>query len=235
VDVGRRLKEARLALGYTLDDVEESTKIRARYLSALEEERFNDLPGRVYGKAFLRTYARFLRLDAEELDREFDQIFPPEKGEPVEIKHSPVARRPRYANYVVVLCIIAGLLIFNAAYRALQMPRENTPPPEDTSSGLVDTPKQKPSGAVQKPQGVNLKLAVTGDACWAQVRVDDEPAFEGMLTSGDRQEFQGRRKVWIKLGNAGAVHIEFNGKEIGYLGKTGDVVTHEFAAQGDQG
>mgnify|MGYP003857624737 CR=1 FL=1 len=237
MDVGRRLREARISLGYTLDDLEERTKIRKRYLAALEEERFGDLPGRVYAKAFLRTYARFLDLDPEELAAQFDQAFPVEKSEPLEIKHSPVARRPRYTNYLVVLCIIGGLLIFNALYRALGGPDENaTQPPENTPPRqLVEEPKQKPGQVAQQPQGVNLKLDVTGDACWTQVVVDGKPAFEGMLTGGDVQVFQGREKIWIKLGNAGAVRIEFNGKEIGYLGKTGEVVSHEFPAAEEPG
>ncbi|HAG06996.1 MAG: Transcriptional regulator, XRE family [Clostridia bacterium 62_21] len=234
VDVGRRLRETRISLGYTLDDVEEHTKIRKRYLEALEEERFGDLPGRVYAKAFLRTYARFLNLDPEELGAQFDKVFPVEKREPVEIRHSPVARRPRYANYLVVLCIIGGLLIFNALYRAFGGPDGNAPEPLENMPPrqLVEDAKQKPGQVAQRPEGVHLKLDVTGDACWTQVVVDGEPAFQGMLTGGDVQVFQGRERIWIKLGNAGAVRVEYNGQEIGYLGKTGDVITHEFQATG---
>lgn len=237
MDVGRKLKEARISLGYTLDEIEEQTKIRKKYLQALEEERFGDLPGRVYAKAFLRTYARFLNLDAEELATQFDQALPLGRSEPVEIKHSPVARQARYANYIVVLCIIAGLLIFNAVYRALGGPDDSAPHLNETSPPrqVVEEPKQKPGNVPQETRGINLRLDVTGDACWAQVLVDGQPAFEGLLTTGDVQVFEGKERVWLKLGNAGAVRIQLNGKEIGYLGKTGEVITHEFAAEGEHG
>jgi cytoskeletal protein RodZ len=73
VALGSSLAAARLALGLELQDVERETRIRARYLAALEDEDFDALPGEVYGVGFLRTYAGHLGLDgdayAEELRR----------------------------------------------------------------------------------------------------------------------------------------------------------------------
>jgi cytoskeletal protein RodZ len=62
-EIGNSLREARLRQGYELPRVEADTKIRAKYLKALEEEHFEVLPGETYVKGFLRTYAEYLGLD----------------------------------------------------------------------------------------------------------------------------------------------------------------------------
>jgi cytoskeleton protein RodZ len=63
--LGSSLAAARLGRGLDLRDAERDTRIRMRYLSALEHEEFDALPGDAYALAFLRTYARYLGLDAE--------------------------------------------------------------------------------------------------------------------------------------------------------------------------
>lgn len=67
MEVGRTLREAREARGLSLREVQMELKIRQRYLEALETENLDLLPGRVYARGFLRSYARFLGLDAEPL------------------------------------------------------------------------------------------------------------------------------------------------------------------------
>lgn len=69
--VVQQLRKAREAKGIELKEVEEITKIRSKYLKALEEEDYCVLPGGVYTVGFLRSYARFLDLDAESLVNDF--------------------------------------------------------------------------------------------------------------------------------------------------------------------
>jgi cytoskeleton protein RodZ len=66
-EVGERLREAREAKGLTLEQVEEITRIRRRYLQALEEEDYDQLPGEVYVRGFLRNYAQVVGLNPEEI------------------------------------------------------------------------------------------------------------------------------------------------------------------------
>jgi len=69
--LGASLEEARRRRGLDLEQVEEATHIHRRYLRALEEERFELLPGDAYAKGFLRAYAQFLGLDANRYRDEF--------------------------------------------------------------------------------------------------------------------------------------------------------------------
>ncbi|MBC7236136.1 MAG: helix-turn-helix domain-containing protein [Chloroflexi bacterium] len=66
-ELGKRLREARESKGLTLEQVEKLTHIRRPFLQALEEDRLDDLPDDVYARGFVRNYARFLGLEAEEL------------------------------------------------------------------------------------------------------------------------------------------------------------------------
>lgn len=66
-EIGLVLRSRRQELGLSLEKIAEATKIRKSYLDALEEERFEDLPGRVYVVGFIQNYARFLGLPAEPL------------------------------------------------------------------------------------------------------------------------------------------------------------------------
>src|SRR5271166_2956048 len=79
---GADVREARERLGWSLADLATNLRIRLPYLQALEEGRFALLPGNAYALAFVRTYARALGLDAEEIVRRF-------KAETAEINRRP--------------------------------------------------------------------------------------------------------------------------------------------------
>src|SRR5258708_36566163 len=70
--LGSKLKQAREARGVPLHEVEWATKIKAAYLEALEAEDFASIPGAVYARGFIRTYARYLGLDAEPLIADYN-------------------------------------------------------------------------------------------------------------------------------------------------------------------
>src|ERR1700733_13287616 len=65
--IGARLREARMGAKIDINQVESDTKIRAKYLRAMENEEWSLLPGEIYAKTFLRTYADYLKLDSREL------------------------------------------------------------------------------------------------------------------------------------------------------------------------
>lgn len=103
-EIGRRLRATRVAKGITLEEVEEETRIRKKYVEALESGRTVLIPGEVYVKGFLRTYGNFLGLDGEALVEEYKahKSQPAEEPEPeahvasAEPKRqTPVAETPR--------------------------------------------------------------------------------------------------------------------------------------------
>ncbi len=75
-ELGARLKEARLARGYSLDDLQDITKIQKRYLVGIEEGNYSIMPGTFYARAFIKQYAEAVGLDAEELLDQFKKDVP---------------------------------------------------------------------------------------------------------------------------------------------------------------
>ena len=78
-ELGARLKEARLAKGYSLEDLQEITKIQKRYLVGIEEGNYSIMPGSFYVRAFIKQYAEAVGLDPEELLNQFKKDVPVHK------------------------------------------------------------------------------------------------------------------------------------------------------------
>ena len=115
--LGKALTQARTARGLTLHDVERDTRISGKYLQALEHGNLQVLPAPVYARAFMRTYAQYLGLNA----REFVSELPGAKPEPELPPLPDVTREGRVplvsgswlvAGAVVVIIIIAGMVMF---------------------------------------------------------------------------------------------------------------------------
>lgn len=93
-ELGQLLKKSRLEKGLTLDDVQEATKIRKRYLEAIEEGDYKVLPGSFYVRAFIKTYAETVSLNPDEFLQFYRNDIPaPEVETPVE----PMIRKKRRA------------------------------------------------------------------------------------------------------------------------------------------
>jgi len=124
--VGTRLRETRTRRKLSLAEVEEATKIRPRYLQAIENEEWDQLPGDTYARAFIRTYGRFLGLDGERLAedqrRTRGAARPGERLPRVDPLPRPVVREkrrgrgslsvsPRLLAAAVTALVVAALLV----------------------------------------------------------------------------------------------------------------------------
>jgi cytoskeletal protein RodZ len=252
MEIGRELKEAREALGLSLEAVEQETKIRRKYLQALEKEQFDLLPGEVYAKAFLKNYARFLNLDVGEVvdayDRTFTRAEIPERSAAPKRAEEPVKVRglgkPRYWLYFAAFVVLIGLaisLFYGARGLGLLPPADRTR--EEVRREPAQTPlqtgeqTQTPEGQTQAPgqqaepdqtTGVNLVLNVKSDRSWMRVIVDGNPAFQGEVPAGQSKNFKATDKIAVTLGNAGVVEVLLNEQNLGYLGGKDAVVYREF-------
>jgi len=229
--IGEVLREAREAQGLTVEEVEDATKIQRKYIRALEAEEFSTLPGRVYAKAFLRTYAKYLGLDSEALVGEFNQRFPGTEIPDVEEekpRHEPAERRSPYTKYLVVVLVIAALMGFNALYGRDSV--EDVPGPAGTPQTADEQRPPDDTAPVEPParESLDLVLRIERSPSWLRVIVDGQVSFEGTVQPGRSLTFTGKDAISVRVGNAGAVHATFNGEDLGILGGPGDVVTREF-------
>ncbi len=114
-EIGETLRERRMSLRIDVHEVEEATKIRAKYLRALENEEYDLLPGQAYVKSFLRTYADYLGLDARQLVDDYRAVsgFSEEDLPSTRLVDDESARRRRLAALaaVVVIVVFIALLV----------------------------------------------------------------------------------------------------------------------------
>jgi hypothetical protein len=109
--VGQVLQNARTQRGLDLTEVERVTKVRVKFLRAMEEDRWEALPAPVYARSFLATYARFLELNEGPLVEEYDRTAPEADREesipPGTIRAGGI--RPRHRPRKPVVLAVAGL------------------------------------------------------------------------------------------------------------------------------
>jgi cytoskeleton protein RodZ len=109
---GDRLRREREMRGITLDEICESTKIARRHLEALERDRFDQLPGGVFNKGFVRAYARFLGIDEDQAVADYTAATheqpEPEDKFPLEI-HEEEDRQPKRRSLLPLIFILAAL------------------------------------------------------------------------------------------------------------------------------
>jgi hypothetical protein len=95
-EIGQALREARMRARIDVSEIEAQTKIRAKYLRALENEEWDLLPGPTFVKSFLRTYAQALHLDDKALLEEYRQSYErPHETDRSEIGQQPIVARAR--------------------------------------------------------------------------------------------------------------------------------------------
>ena len=113
-DIGSTLREARMRDRIDISEVETRTKIRAKYLRAIENEEWDLLPGPVYAKSFLRTYGDFLGLDSRMLIDEFKRQYERPNDQDIRPSTSIARERerrrrgPRFPTWAPIAVVVAG-------------------------------------------------------------------------------------------------------------------------------
>jgi cytoskeleton protein RodZ len=232
-DIGSTLRQARERRGLELRDAAEATRIRIKYLAALEDERFSALPADVYARAFLRTYADFLGLDSElyvaELTARIEASKPPPPPPPPEPRFTlpNIDRRAVALLGGAVAFVFAVLVAWHSGG-----PQERIPPaPSLGVAAAKKTITQRPVARKPKPvatlaPGRLVLLATRGD-CWLSVRArsrEGRVLYEGLLREGDQVRVAGRR-LWVRIGAPWNLEARLNGKALqGLPADTGNVV-----------
>ncbi|MFL5922060.1 MAG: helix-turn-helix domain-containing protein [Gaiellaceae bacterium] len=221
-EIGNSLREARVRQHLELSEIELATKIRARYLRALEEEAFDALPAQTYVKGFLRTYADYLGLDGQLYVDEFNSRFSgdtEEPHEPVMVRRtSHVRRQHRRLERRWVIFALAGigaLFAFVIAAWKFSGPGNEQIPNLGTTTQTTKIHKAaSPTKPVKTvPLTFRLYVRATHGNCWMDVRnwsQSGKPLFTGTVELGQDQRWV-RRRLWINFGAPSNLAIVFNG------------------------
>jgi cytoskeletal protein RodZ len=225
-EIGNSLREARLRQGLEIPRIEAETKIRGKYLRALEEEQFEVLPGDTYVKGFLRTYADYLGLEGQLYLDEYNSRFTTAEETPVTQSTAPKRRsRPVESNFIVIALagIVAVTVLVLVGLREAGEDPQNEPPIVPATTGQTTTqeaPTATNAGPAQQARPVRraklVLTAVRGD-CWMQVRaagVNGKLLFEGTVEQGQTQRFVKYKRLWLELGAPGNMNAKLNGRRV---------------------
>ena len=235
---GQMLRAAREEKKWSLIDTEETTKIRVRYIQALEEEDYGILPGTTYVKGYLRTYAKQLGLNSDEIIALYSDSFTPETGPALELAQMQVKARPSWVRPLIIGSIAVLALVLVIVIAGLYQPGKKVADSPYSPTALPSAPKPaavapaasppvvtNPENVVAATQdGLTAQLVFTQD-CWIEVRVDGQPPIQGTFTAGTSKEVKGTSKIeLVSVGNAGGLSVTLNGKALPSLGKSGEVL-----------
>ena len=234
---GRYLQAIRLEKKISLEQVSQQTRIGLGNLLLIEQEDHERLPAVVYVKGFLRSYAKAIGADGDEVIRRYEsRLDVVEKISGSEFSSKKTARgiwRKLLVSVVLLMCII-GLSIF-AVVLLRQAPDVDTALEQMSAAEkkqAVDTPAEKQSletdikPAKAIPEKLLLHVTAVEDT-WLKVIMDEKEPAEYSLKSGDRIELEAATGFNLLIGNAGGVKITLNDIPVSIPGKSGEVVTIE--------
>ena len=199
-EIGNSLREARLRQSLDFPEIEQGTKIRGKYLRALEDEQFDVLPAQTYVKGFLRSYAEYLGLDGQLYVDEYNSRFVAGEVEtPSRPRRSAPPSRGVQVQSRVVLLTLLGIAAVTALFIVAWTrgePQNVTPLGLRTTTTKTTTPTAPAVTATAR-----LLVKAQRGPCWLQVHRSSASGpilFQGTLEQGQKQLFTGRR-LWITL------------------------------------
>jgi len=278
------LKEKREALGLTLKDVFQSTRLTAVNLEAIENGDLHLLPVPIYTRNFIKTYARAVGVDSEPLLASYENYLnslkvvetPSLENIPEDISYlDKIVEYKAYlwAAAALFFIVIVSLLIFSpdqpandtqnnqagkmaaidlekkadtlSSAPSITLPAEQTktipqPVPNEANKAkpipaqlnairqemTVEAPAtsvaQKILAVLENKEGSTLIIKATEET-WLRIQTDQNPSYQVLLKAGEKM-VRKASSVEIDIGNAGGIQIQFKGKNIENIGKSGEVI-----------
>jgi Helix-turn-helix domain len=221
-DIGSTLREARIRARIDMSEVETRTKIRAKYLRAIENEEWDLLPGPVYAKSFLRTYGDYLGLDSrmlvEEYKRQYEGPADHELSRPVASlarERERGFRGPRLPQWTPIALVLAAIvvvlyLVGTIGGRSSKSPA--TTSPRGTAHKAKHHAAHRHLTLPATPASATLQMTPTGPVYVCLVNGRGKfLIFEKTYAPGQAIPTFKERKMLLTLGNAN-VQIKVNGK-----------------------
>ena len=209
-EIGNSLREARVRQGLDYAQIELGTKIRSKYIKALEDEQFATLPAQPYVKGFLRTYAEFLGLDGQLYVDEYNSRFVVEGQDDA----PPIARRPpagrarrdRGVERRVVLLALLGIAVLTALVIVAWK----------FGGGGSSTPPVLSNPTTTSAAPSTLRLTGVNGGTYVEVRrssATGKVLLQATIPAGQSQVIDGSR-FWLYVKRSSGLRVRLGGKAV---------------------
>ncbi|MBU3866693.1 DUF4115 domain-containing protein [Streptomyces sp. 4503] len=246
VSIGRALQQARISAGLTVDEVSSATRVRTPIVRGIEQDDFSRCGGDVYARGHIRVLARAVGCDPESLIAQFDAehggrpapTAPAPMFEAERIRPDP--RRPNWTAAMVAAIVavvgFVGFTLFRGGNGDGSTVAEDAGSPKPSASAPTNSAAPSKPAAPHKPDPSDSAIAgVPADKVTVKLTAEDGQSWisaqdhngrlieEGVLREGDSKTFSDSRRIDLVLGNAGAIKLFVNGKEVKNVGTSGAV------------
>jgi cytoskeletal protein RodZ len=242
VSVGDALAQARSQAGLTIAQVSQRTCIRETIVRGIEHDDFSGCGGDFYARGHIRSIARVVGLDPDQLLHEYDATHgAPDKITAAEVfePSTPIKLRERRSpNWSVLMIVVLALILGYGAYRLvdhgsgsghrpLAGAHSSTTPKASPSTAPTPTPST--TGARKPPRRLVIRLTAFA-YCWVAF---SEPGggrtlFQTYVLDGHTKTWRFRHAVTMQIGDPGDIMLTVNGKDLGHPGYVGQPVTLNF-------
>jgi cytoskeletal protein RodZ len=233
VSIGDTLAEARSQAGLTITQVSQRTRIRETIIRGIEHNDFSACGGDFYARGHIRSIARVVGIDPEELIRQYDATH----GAPEAIRAADVfepatpikLKERRSPNWSLAMIVVLALVLGYGAYRAVAAvasPHHATaashsstqsPAPAATRTA-TPTPTPSPTRARHT---VVIRLTAIED-CWVGFTTPAGAYLsQDYVVGGSTKTWTFRHAVTMQIGNPGGITLTVNGKNLGSPGSAG--------------
>jgi cytoskeleton protein RodZ len=234
--LGQDLKRERELRGISLQEIADSTRISLRFLQAVEEDRLDIIPGPFFVRAILRSYARNVGLDENQvLNRYQEKVMFEEQLEYQEARKRPSLppRLPRPKKAIVwmlgaIVLIGTAALLYIFVFSSAESGRVPKKSPvqakaEAATPALpIPSPQLSQEPVVEERKSLDLNFSFLEDT-WIRVSTDGRPVWDGTKKSGESLQVKAEREVILDTGNAGGMSFTINGENAKPLGPRGAV------------
>jgi hypothetical protein len=240
---GEHLRREREMRGVSLDEISAATRISTRFLEAIEKDQWDQLPGGVFNRGFIRSIARFLGLDEDSLVAEYALGTTSAANAHVSAAHPtqmPRNWRPAAVAFVILLLAIAGgiagyhrygasitarvharYLAARAGARRGVAANQPAAPAPDAGGPNGNAPAEAaPSASDPVLAGLTLKIQA-GKPADIKVIADGKVVFEGAVQPNDVKQFDAHDNFEITSSESSALLLELNGQTMPAIGTPG--------------
>lgn len=239
MSIGDVLAQARSQAGLTVTQVSERTRIRETIIRGIERDDFSACGGDFYARGHIRSIARTVGADPEELIQEYDAMH----GAPQAIRAADVfepatpikLKERRQPNWSLAMIAVLVLVLGYGGYRlvsAVASPShpaaagDHQPAAHHHAAAAVHSPTPSPTPA--HPHTVVIKLTALQD-CWVEfTRPSGQYLSQAYIVSGSSKTWTFRHAVVMQIGNPGGILLTVDGKKLGRPGSPGQPVTLSF-------
>ncbi len=227
--LGEKLRQAREARGISISEVAEQTRISSHYLSSIENDDYKTLPGGIFNKGFVKSYAKYVGLDENEVLQDYSKVVAETEDEDIEhaLSYRPEvltddramsSMLPTLVFAGIILALMTGGILFVVNYLQNQ---QDQPLARATPTPAIANPtpdaSQVASNIVQPPLAdkINVELKAVSEAVWTSYSVDGAPKTQ-TLSPDESVTLQANNSFKLSYSKAKLPNLQIvlNGKQI---------------------